>query len=326
MSNTMISVNNLTKYYGEVHALDSISFEVAKGEILGLLGPNGAGKSTTMRIITCYLPATSGQVRINDIDILEDPVGAKRLMGYLPEFAPFYPDMLVYDYLKYVAAIRDMPAEHREDRITELVDICGLKGMMHRPFRELSRGYKQRVGLAHALMSDPEILVLDEPTSGLDPNQIVDIRSIIKEIGREKTIIFSTHILSEAEATCDRVVIINQGKIVADGTADDIKSSATAGHRYRLSLINARFADVKGYLVSIPGVEDIRQISSDDPEELRLELICSSDNRKEISGQISQQDWSIVEFTKERASLEGTFRELTSSEESAKRNRKKHDR
>ena len=310
----MISIKNLSKFYGTVQALDRISFDVGKGEVLGLLGPNGAGKSTTMRILTCYLVPTSGTVRVKDLDILENPVQAKRLMGYLPEFAPLYADMLVYDYLRFVASVRDLPSKRSDERIGELVEICGLREVIHRPFRELSRGYKQRVGLAHALMSDPEILVLDEPTSGLDPNQIVEIRSIIREMGRKKTVIFSTHILSEAEATCDRIVIIDRGKIAADGTSESIKASAVGRHLFQISLAGADFGQVKGVLSGTDGVKDISRVMADAADEIKIQLICTADNRREIYRQIKKRDWDLVEFTKERGSLESIFRELTGSE------------
>jgi len=212
----MIKFENLTKYYGELCAVDNVSFEVKKGEILGFLGPNGAGKTTTYRILTGYLQATSGTIKVKDYDINTHQLEIKKLIGYLPESAPIYHDMLVYDYLNYVADIRGVPADKKLDHIKELANLCSLNEVMHKAVNELSKGYRQRVGIAHALMGDPEILVLDEPTVGLDPNQIADTREIIKRIGKEKTIIFSTHILSEAEATCDRVIIIDKGKVAAD--------------------------------------------------------------------------------------------------------------
>ncbi len=214
----MIKFDNLTRYYGEVCALDHVSFEVKKGEILGFLGPNGAGKSTTYRILTGYLQATSGTIKVKDFDIHEDLLEIKKLIGYLPESAPIYHDMVVYDYLNYIADIRGVPESGKLTHIKSLADLCSLNEVMHKTVNQLSKGYRQRVGIAHALMGDPEILVLDEPTVGLDPNQIVDTREIIKRIGKEKTIIFSTHILSEALATCDRFVIINKGKLVAELT------------------------------------------------------------------------------------------------------------
>lgn len=219
----MIKIENLTKYYGHFCAVDNISFEIKKGEILGFLGPNGAGKSTTYRILTGYLEATSGTIKVKDFNIHDHQLEIKKLIGYLPESAPIYHDMLVYDYLNYVADIRGVGAEKKLAHIRDLAELCSLNEVMHKTVGELSKGYRQRVGIAHALMGDPEILVLDEPTSGLDPNQIVETREIIKRIGKEKTIIFSTHILSEAQATCDRVVIIDKGKLAADYTKDELQ-------------------------------------------------------------------------------------------------------
>ncbi len=219
----MIKFENLTKYYGDLCAVDNVSFEVKKGEILGFLGPNGAGKTTTYRILTGYLQATSGTIKVKDYNIHDHQLEIKKLIGYLPESAPIYHDMLVFDYLNYIADIRGVPADKKPDHIKGLAELCSLGEVMHKTVNQLSKGYRQRVGIAHALMGDPEILVLDEPTVGLDPNQIADTRDIIKRIGKEKTIIFSTHILSEAYATCDRFVIINKGKLAADYTIDKVK-------------------------------------------------------------------------------------------------------
>ena len=221
----MIKIEKLTKYYGALKAVDSVSFDIQKGEILGLLGPNGAGKTTIYRILTGYLSPTSGSIKVKDFNIQNDLIEIKKLIGYLPEAAPIYQDMLVFDYLNYVADIRGVDKEKKLAHLRELADLCSLNEVMHFSINELSKGYRQRVGIAHALMGDPEILVLDEPTSGLDPNQIVETRDIIRRIGKEKTIVFSTHILSEAEATCDRVVVINRGKKVADDTVDNLRES-----------------------------------------------------------------------------------------------------
>ena len=221
----MIKVENLTKYYGDFCALNGINFEVKKGEILGLLGPNGAGKSTIYRILTGYLRPTSGTIKVKDFNIKDHQLEIKRLIGYLPESAPIYHDMLVYDYLEYVANIRAVPAAKRLSHIRDLADLCSLNQVMHKTINELSKGYRQRVGIAHAMMGDPEILVLDEPTIGLDPNQIVETREILKRIGKEKTIIFSTHILSEAEATCERIIIINRGEIVANDNLEKLREA-----------------------------------------------------------------------------------------------------
>lgn len=219
----MIKIQNLTKYYGELCAVNDVSFDIQKGEILGLLGPNGAGKSTIYRILTGYLSPTSGTIQVKNFNIHDHLIEIKRLIGYLPEAAPIYHDMLVYDYLDFIADIRRVDEKRKLNHLKELSDLCGLNEVMHFVISELSKGYRQRVGIAHALMGDPEILVLDEPTSGLDPNQIIETREIIRRIGKEKTIVFSTHILSEAEATCDRVLIIDQGKKVADDTIDGLR-------------------------------------------------------------------------------------------------------
>jgi len=308
----MIRVQNLTKYYGEVCAVDNISFEIKKGEILGLLGPNGAGKTTTMRILTCYLKPSSGNIYVKDFNVLEHPVEIKRLIGYLPESAPLYPEMIVYDYLRFVADVKGVDKGGQETRIRELADMCGIREVMHKPIGELSKGYKQRVGLAHAMMNDPEILVLDEPTSGLDPNQIIEIREIIRTIGREKTVILSTHILSEVEATCDRVVIINRGSIVADGLKDDLKSHTGRDYRIRLSLKGDGFEVLRERLGAIRGIRSIDLIK-EDRSVMDVDIHCSGeqDLRAEIYTTLRGGNWIILEFHREVRTLETIFRELT---------------
>jgi len=310
----MIHVQGLSKYYKDVCAVDEIDFDIQKGEILGLLGPNGAGKTTTLRMLTGFLRPTSGSIRIKDYTIEEHPLEIKKLLGYLPELAPLYHDMLVYDYLQYVANIRKVGDKgQRLSRIGQLNGLCGLHEVMHKPISEISRGYRQRVGLAHAMMKDPEILVLDEPTSGLDPNQIVEIREIIKEIGKEKTIILSTHILSEAEATCDRVVIIDHGKIVADGSAATLKQSVRGERLINISLQNADFGFVQRELNSIEGIEEIVRLNEEDEGMLQVKLTSrsSADLRGEIYRKIKQTDWILLEFRQETKTLEHIFRELT---------------
>ena len=309
----MIRVENLTKYYNEFCAVDQINLHIRKGEILGLLGPNGAGKTTTLRMLTGFFLPTSGDIHVKEYSIRKDSLDIKRLIGYLPESAPLYHNMLVYDYLNYVANIRGIRPDKKISRLKKLSELCGLSGIMHRPISELSKGLKQRVGLAHAMMSDPEILVLDEPTSGLDPNQIVEIREIIRRIGKEKTIIISTHILSEAEATCNRVVIINQGKIVADGSTESLKLTGSQDHVINISLLNADENEVKKELDSIDGITEISTVNTDDPEMLSLKLTCMStdDLRGSIYRRIKMKDWVLMEFHQERKSLENIFRELT---------------
>lgn len=309
----MIHVENLTRYYDNFCAVDRINLEIPKGEIMGLLGPNGAGKTTTLRMLTGYLEPSSGQIRVKDLAIDADQLEIKKMMGYLPESAPLYHSMLVYDYLDYIARIRGLNGDRKLPRIRELVDLCGLAGIMHNTVAELSKGLKQRVGLAHAMMTDPEILVLDEPTSGLDPNQIVEIREIIRRIGREKTVILSTHILSEAEATCDRIVIINKGKIIADGSTQNLKQRAGEERHIRLSLWEAPFEDASALFKAIDGVERVDRMDGGDANSLDLRLTCRSnaDLRKDIYQAIKTTDWVLVEMQQETKTLETIFRELT---------------
>ena len=275
MGKNMIHVENLTKYYSSLCAVDRISFDVQRGEILGLLGPNGAGKTTTLRMLTGFLRPTSGTICVKDYNIDQHSLQVKKLLGYLPESAPLCQEMLVYDYLHYVADVRELDKDNKSQRIRRIADLCGLNEVMHKPIAQLSRGYKQRVGLAHAMMNDPEILVLDEPTSGLDPNQIVEIREIIREIGQEKTVILSTHILSEAEATCDRIVIINRGKIVADGATETLRQSAGGRCHINMSLQNTDVESLKQELLSIDGITEVTPIDEDD-DSLHVRLTCQS--------------------------------------------------
>jgi len=308
----MIHAENLTKYYKDLCAVDQINLDIRKGEIVGLLGPNGAGKTTTLRMLTGFLRPTSGSIRVKDYNIDEHSLEIKRLLGYLPESAPLYHEMLAYDYLNYVADIRGLDSGRKAARIREMADLCGINEVMHQPVGELSKGYKQRVGLAHAMMNDPEILVLDEPTSGLDPNQIVEIRDIIRRIGKEKTIILSTHILSEAEATCDRVVIINQGKIIADADMESLKQSAEGEYFIDISLKNSDLVSVETELKPIDGIADIGPVGEDDGI-LRVRLRCRStaDIREKIYMKIKQTDWVLIEFKQKTQTLENIFRELT---------------
>ena len=308
----MIHVEGLTKYYNDFCAVDNISFDVHKGEILGLLGPNGAGKTTTMRMMTGYLTPSDGTIRIKDFNIQDNPIEIKKIMGYLPESAPLYHDMLVYDYLNYVADIREMAKDHKPVRIKKLADLCGLNEVMHKTIFELSKGFKQRVGLAHAMMDDPEILILDEPTSGLDPNQIIEIREIIKNIGKEKTVILSTHILSEAEATCDRIVIIHQGKVAIDDTTANLKQAAGSSSAIRLCVAGATKEAVATLLSEINGITQT-QFSQSDADTVRIKALCEGhmDLRPEIYARIKKTDWTLLEFVRETQNLENIFRELT---------------
>lgn len=310
----MISVKELSKRYGHFLAVDNISLEIPEGQVMGLLGPNGAGKSTTLRVLTGYLRPTLGTIYVDGMDVREKAEEAKAIIGYLPESSPLYPDMLVFDYLEYIAGIRGLDGVDKMKRIRHLADLCGITQVMHKNISELSKGYRQRVGLALAMMSDPKILVLDEPTSGLDPNQIREIRSIIKEIGKEKTVIFSTHILSEAEATCDRAVIINQGQIVADGSMAELASGAGRDGSLKLSLKNAKADDAKKLLSKIPGVHDYQALEVGDL--LNLTLLSKEDLREQAYSIIKSQDWVLMAMEQQRQSLEDIFKELTLGGES----------
>ncbi len=305
----MISVNGLTRSYGDFRAVDNISFTVRDGEITGLLGPNGAGKTTTLRMLSCYLGADSGSITVNGINASDNPLGIKKMIGYLPESAPLYGDMIVFDYLMYVADLRGIKGS---GRIGEIAGICRINDVMHKNINELSKGYRQRVGLAHAMMHDPEILILDEPTSGLDPIEIVEIRNLIRELGRKKTVILSTHILPEVEATCDRVIIINKGKIVADDRTENLQSVIGGDKKILLKIKGADFYSLNSVISALPAVKGVEQV--DDPEFTAAAVTVSSDTeaRPAISHAVFSSNWLLYELKQEQASLENIFRELTS--------------
>lgn len=306
----MISVDRLTKTFGLERAVDDISFEVERGEVLGFLGPNGAGKSTTMRVLTCYLPPTSGRVTVNGLDVTADSLAIRRLIGYLPESTPLYHEMTVRDYLRFVAAIREMSAGDERSRIAYVVDVCGLTGVLSKRIETLSKGYRQRVGLAQAMLHDPEILILDEPTSGLDPNQIVEIRDLVRSLGEQKTVILSTHILPEVEASCDRVLIINRGKIVADGSPETLQAHFQGAQRLLFG-VSGDGAGVEAALQSIHGVSVIQQSSENGSTVFSLSLEGSSDVRSELFHLAVNRGWELTELHREEARLEDVFRQLT---------------
>ena len=315
----MISVKNLTKYYGDFQALKGISFEIKSGEIVGILGPNGAGKSTTLRILTCYFNPTSGDAIIDGKSILDEENNVKKIIGYLPESAPLYNDMCVFDYLVYMADIQELERSKLNERLHYVVNVCGLKEVISKPIGELSKGYKQRVGLAGAIIHDPKILILDEPTNGLDPNQIVEIRELIKELGKEKTVLVSTHILSEVEATCSRAIIINKGNIIADDTPENL--SLNFGNNDKSSTIkisiktNDNIESVKEKLLN---VSDIYKVEIEDNFNSIKELTIYSNSeepRDEIYRFIKSTDWIIYEMTRVKENLETVFHTLTKGDE-----------
>ncbi len=306
-----IVVENLTKRYGTQNAVDNISFEVKPGEILGFLGPNGAGKTTTMKIITCYMAPTHGDVKVGDYSILTEPEKIKKNIGYLPENNPLYTDMQVLDYLEYVARLQGVPESKLQQRIVEMVKVTGLNVEKHKKIGELSKGYRQRVGLAQALIHDPEILILDEPTTGLDPNQIVEIREMIKEIGKEKTVILSTHILPEVEATCDRILIINNGKIVADGTSESLRKQAQGEEILRVKIEEAPDSDA--IITALQSVETIDLVDPvpDEESTFMVQSKNGESSRKRIFNLCVNKKWTLTEMTPIETKLEDIFRELT---------------
>lgn len=308
----MIRIDNLCRSFGSVKALDGISLTIQRGEILGFLGPNGAGKTTTLRILTGYMAPTAGSITINERPVGENAAEVKGLIGYLPESAPLYGDMLVYDYLRFIAAAKDVPRADQEEALRSAAALCGIREVMHKPIHQLSKGYRQRVGLAQALTGDPEILVLDEPTSGLDPNQIAEIRTIIRRIGETKTIIFSTHILSEAEAVCDRVVIINGGRIVADGPAAELRERSADAAGLCLSLDGAEREEALDLIGAIPGISAV-SVAGETPF-LTLHITTTGDRRREIYRTVKQKEWDLLDFHRQTKSLEHIFRELTLTE------------
>ena len=308
----MIAIENVSKHYGPVQALADVSFDVKHGEILGLLGPNGAGKTTTLKILSGFLHADQGRVTVGDHDVMTQPLAVQRMLGYLPEYNPVYADLLVYDYLHYVARMRNIPEAAVEARVRAVVETCGLREAVARRVGELSKGNRQRVGLAQAMIHDPEILILDEPTAGLDPNQIREIRALIKNLGREKTLIISSHILSEVEATCDRVVIIHEGRKVADGRARELQATAASESRIHVKLTAADGAE--DVFQSLPGVTGVDAEGGED-EGLAGFVIRSgpdTDLRADIFRLAVERGWTLYELRREVESLESVFRQLTS--------------
>jgi len=310
----MIEVEGLTKKFGHIIAVDDISFKVEKGEVVGFLGPNGAGKTTTMRVLTCFLPADSGQCRIAGYDILTQSVEVRREIGYLPEDTPLYQDMSVEGFLKYVAEIRGFKRDEQKKRIDKMIDTCGLESVVKMDISELSKGFRQRVGLAQAMIHDPQILIMDEPTSGLDPNQIIEIRTLIKKIGKEKTVILSTHILPEAEATCGRVIIIDKGKLIADGSLDKVKALSAGENIHRIKIRGDRSA-IENQLKSLPGARDFKMISEENGL-FGYEIYAEPDRDlgEEIFRTSARNGFILSELYRERRTLEDVFTKLTAVE------------
>ncbi|MEJ7643995.1 MAG: gliding motility-associated ABC transporter ATP-binding subunit GldA [Chryseolinea sp.] len=307
-----LHITHLTKLYGQQRALNDISFSLEAGEIVGFLGPNGAGKSSTMKIATCFLPPTSGQVKVKNFDVVEQPLQVKRITGYLPEHNPLYLDLYVHEYLQFIGGLYGLRGKHLKRRVAEMVDRCGLAPEQNKKVEALSKGYRQRVGLAQALIHDPEVLILDEPTSGLDPNQLVEIRKLIKDISHNKTVIFSTHIMQEVEALCNRVVVINRGEIVADDSLENLMR-----HKRGSSAIVVEFEGAvrSTQLEALPGVESVTAMAG-----ARFKVIGREgvDLRPELFRFAADQKLSLIGLKQEENSLETIFRDLTSVTETAR--------
>ncbi len=311
----MIQVSGLTKYYGSLKAVDNISFNLHRGDVLGFLGPNGAGKTTTMKVLTCYFAPSSGRVTVKGFDVFNNPGEVKKFIGYLPENAPLYGEMTPREYLDFIARIRAIPGSEIRRKTNLIVDVCGIGEVMDREIRTLSKGFRQRVGLAQAMVHDPEILILDEPTSGLDPNQIVEIRNLIREIGKKKTVILSTHNLAEVQVASNRVIIIHHGKIVADAPTDQLRQGGMKGNKFRL-VVAKNGVDQAGIVEKIKRIGGVAAVApSPDPEEGTLSLDIDGegdiDLRPALFSFVVEGKHNLLELRRERINLESVFMEMT---------------
>lgn len=311
----MIEVENLTKVYNGRRAIDGLSFRVEKGEILGLLGPNGAGKTTTMRILTCYMPSTEGTARVAGYDVFEDSLEVRKRIGYLPETPPLYPEMTVESYLHFVAKIKACPSARRKSQVDEAMGKCSISDVRNRIIARLSKGYKQRVGVAQALLNNPEVLILDEPTIGLDPKQIIEVRTLIKSLAGEHTVVLSTHILPEVSMTCNRVVIINNGKVVAMDTPEGLAHQVAGAERISLLVDGPREA-VQEKLQSIDGVLGVTGEGEDNGKPARFTVECklNTDLRRDLAKAVVLQGWGLLELSGVSMSLEDVFINLITKE------------
>ncbi len=311
----MIRVENLTKYYGGLRGIVDVSFRVEAGEVLGFLGPNGAGKSTTMRILTGYMPPNSGSAWVADFDVSKEPLEAQRRLGYLPENNPLYPEMTVKSYLNFVASMKGMSGAEKDAGIRKVIGNCGLEDVSHRVIGHLSKGYRQRVGLAQAMVNDPPVLILDEPTSGLDPAQIVEIRNLISELKGNRTLILSTHILPEVNMVCDRVVIVHQGKIAAEGALDTLAANMQADSTIRVSAIGGADALSAG-MKAVSGVERVELLGASTGEEAHFEVHAKGgdDIRSELADAVSASGGKLTELRQMRLTLEDVFVRIVSGE------------
>jgi len=307
----MIKVENLSKFYGDVKAVKSINFELNDGEIVGFLGANGAGKSTTLKVMTGYLTPTSGNVYVNELDIQTNTLEIQKQIGYLPELNPLYPEMRVYDLLEFTGNIRNITGKAFKNSLARVIEQCGLKGVIHRMVSECSKGYKQRIGLACAMIHDPKILILDEPVTGLDPNQIVEIRNLIKDLGTEKLVLMSSHILQEIQATVNRIIIIHKGEIVADGTNEELMSGFMGNTKLTLEIKNSEDSTVKALTEKIPSISLVDTTTKNGSQILHLEYPKEKDPREELFQYAIDSNWVVTEMSPHSVNLESIFRTLT---------------
>ena len=308
----MIKVENLSKDYGSVKAVKSISFELKDGQVVGFLGANGAGKSTTLKIMTGYISPSSGNVFYGEKNIQDDTSEIQKDIGYLPELNPLYSEMIVHDYLKFISEVRGISENDFKNAFQKVVEECSLNAVAHRTIANCSKGYKQRIGLAAALIHDPKILILDEPVTGLDPNQIVEIRELIKKLGKEKIVLMSSHILQEIQATVDRIIIINEGSIVADGSSEELLNDSAKGKAdLKLEVSNADENDIRDMKATIPSI-DIKNISKEDSfTRINMEFPSNGDPREDIFKYAVDKNWVILEMVTSKQNLEDIFRKLT---------------
>ena len=309
----MISVSNLSKNYGNVKAVDSISFELKDGEVVGFLGANGAGKTTTLKMITGYLVPTNGEIKVNGLDIVDNTSEIQEMIGYLPELNPLYTEMRVYDYLEFLGSIRNIKGSDFKQALSRVVDKCGLSGVVHKVIADCSKGYKQRIGLAAAMIHDPKILILDEPVTGLDPNQIVEIRSLIKSLGKEKLVFMSSHILQEIQATVDKIIIIDKGKIVANGTNEELMSDFMGNVSLEMEVMKATKKSAQELQAKIPSVKFISMEKSGGVQKVNFEYPKDKDPREDIFKYAVKSKWVILKMMPQTTNLEDIFRNLTSS-------------
>jgi ABC-2 type transport system ATP-binding protein len=337
-SDVMIEASALTKRYGSLRALDKVSFEVHRGEVVGFLGPNGAGKSTTMRILTCFISATNGTARVHGFDVFDDALEVRKRIGYLPQRAPLYGDMNVWEYLRFVADMRGLEASTFKRRMRGVVEVCGLAQVLGKDIRDLSHGYRQRVGLGQALVHDPPILILDEPTADLDPNEKAEVIRYIKEIGKDRTVLLSTHNLSEVEAACARAIIVSKGRVVADGPLDEIRTRSDKV-RYIVMVSEQRLLsemtggsgakkpptaqEVQQALAGLPKVSNVSEMPTDDSaHRFQFSAPGTTDIRPEIFALVVEKGWVLLELRRDAQSLEDVFKTLTKGDESRDRGRK----